>query len=243
MIKKLTITMAFVFALGLASLAGFSATTFADGNGSPAGCLNGPSVEGNEDELTFNAGSGNVVDGVCIKSGSNMFGGNQHSNVLGNGTYENGCYQVEGVGTQTVTVTRLLSGPSCQGLSHIDVIVGEAPKGEDVCLNIEGDQSEVPEGLIRDEHGNCVAPPELDVCPNIEGDQSRIPDGMVKDDQDNCVTPPSGVTLGEQVEVPTGAVKAGSGGVGNSTPLVAAGLVGSLAALGYGLLRLRGTDQ
>ncbi|MBI2007949.1 hypothetical protein HYS85_01800 [Candidatus Saccharibacteria bacterium] len=52
-----------------------------------------------------------------------------------------------------------------------------------------------------------------------------------------------GVTLGEQVEAPTGAVKAGSGGAGNSTPLVAAGLVGSLAALGYGLLRLRSTDQ
>ncbi len=53
----------------------------------------------------------------------------------------------------------------------------------------------------------------------------------------------NGVTLGEQVEAPVGAVKAGSGGVGSSSPLVAAGLVGSLAALGYGLLRLRSTDQ
>lgn len=241
MIKKLMLVTAFVFAVSLTAFAGVR-TASADGNGSPTTCLGGPSVEG-DPVATFDAGADNIVDGVCIKSGANMFGGNQHSNVLGNGTYENGCYKVEGVGTQTVTVTRLLSGPNCQGISHIDVIVSEAPEGEDVCPNIEGDQTEVPEGLIRDGQGNCVPPPELDVCPNIEGNQGRIPDGLVKDDQGNCVTPAGGVTLGEQVEAPTGAVKAGNGSSGSSTSLLAAGAVSSLAVLSYGLLRLRGTDQ
>lgn len=94
----------------------------ADGNGSPADCLGGPSVDGNADFLQYDAGSGNTVDGVCIKSGSNMFNGNKHSDVLGNGTYENGCYEVAGVDTQVVTVTRLLDGNTCQGISHIDII-------------------------------------------------------------------------------------------------------------------------
>src|SRR3989304_751312 len=69
---------------------------------------------------TVNLDVGEIATGVCIKSGRNMFDGN-HSPVLGNGIYENGCYLVEGVGTSSVVVTRLGSGNDCQGISHIDV--------------------------------------------------------------------------------------------------------------------------
>ncbi|MCZ6736709.1 MAG: hypothetical protein O7B77_01895, partial [Actinobacteria bacterium] len=47
---------------------------------------------------------------------------------LGNGLHENGCYQVSGVGTQTVTVQRVGNpGPDCQDISHVDVLVIEPP--------------------------------------------------------------------------------------------------------------------
>lgn len=99
----------------------------ADGNGSPDQCLDTAvnvvgSVIGTASLVTYDVGSGYVVDGVCIKSGEKMFNGNQHSAVLGNGTYETDCYTVSGVGTQQVTVTKIGSGPNCQDISHIDVV-------------------------------------------------------------------------------------------------------------------------
>lgn len=192
MVKKLILASAFVFAVSLASLTGVS-TVYADGNGSPDECLGTNanvlgSQEGTDDEVTVDVGAGSVVDGVCIKSGENMFDGNQHSGVLVNGTYEDDCYKVEGVGTQEVTVTRLFESSDCQGISHIDVFVSKTENGDEE-----------------------------------------------EDEED-------GVTLGEQVEAPTGAVKAGSGGSASSTALLAAGLTGSLAALGYGVSRLRKTE-
>ena len=62
----------------------------------------------------------------------------------------------------------------------------------DLCPNIEGNQTEIPGGMVKDEQGNCVTPtpPPTDVCPNIEGNQTQIPGGMVKDEQGNCVSPP-----------------------------------------------------
>jgi len=74
------------------------------------------------DVRTFTAGPGEIVDGVCIKSGD------LHTGVLGNGLHENGCYRVSGVGTRTVTVQRVGNpGPDCQGISHVDVLVSDEP--------------------------------------------------------------------------------------------------------------------
>ena len=65
------------------------------------------------------------------------------------------------------------------------------PPPTDVCPNIDGNQAEVPHGMVEDEQGNCVTPPPAptDVCPNIDGNQAEVPDGMVKDEQGNCVRP------------------------------------------------------
>ena len=41
-----------------------------------------------------------------------------------------------------------------------------APPPTDVCPNIDGNQAEVPEGMVKDEQGDCVTPPPpTDVCP------------------------------------------------------------------------------
>jgi uncharacterized repeat protein (TIGR01451 family) len=95
--------------------------------------------------------------------------------------------------------------------------VSECPQPEvpptDVCPNIEGNQTDIPDGMVKDEHGNCVTPtPPTDACPNIEGNQTHIPDGMVKDEHGNCVTPTPPTDAcpnieGNQASVPNGLVK------------------------------------
>ena len=80
---------------------------------------------------------------------------------------------------------------------HEDDYLGPCnpPPPTDVCPNIEGNQADVPTGMIKNEQGNCVTPtPPTDVCPNIEGNQADVPAGMIKNEQGNCVTPTTPTT-------------------------------------------------
>lgn len=52
----------------------------------------------------------------------------------------------------------------------------------DVCSNIAGLQTDVPEGFLQDEIGNCL----FDVCPDIEGLQLTAPVGYYLDDTGEC---------------------------------------------------------
>jgi hypothetical protein len=84
------------------------------------------SVEQSQDAVTYATSNGNVVTGVCIKAGNDMFG-DGHSESLPNGTYQDGCYTIGGVGTSLVTVKRLFEAETCKGISHIDVYFGPVP--------------------------------------------------------------------------------------------------------------------
>jgi hypothetical protein len=66
--------------------------------------------------FTFTAPAGQVVTDVCIKAGTQAD--------LPAGT---GCYVVTGIGTPTVTVTRIGSGPECKEISHVDFFTGPGP--------------------------------------------------------------------------------------------------------------------
>ncbi|MBW6441387.1 LPXTG cell wall anchor domain-containing protein [Patescibacteria group bacterium] len=74
-------------------------------------------TEGNAYYKTYDK---TIITGICIKAGNDMFG-DGHSDVLSNGIYENGCYEVKGVGTDNISVTRLKDGDSCKEVSHIDI--------------------------------------------------------------------------------------------------------------------------
>lgn len=95
----------------------------AEGVGSPSECESADAnLTGNDNLASYIAPEGNIIDGACIKSGDHMFGSNNHSGMLGNGTYEDGCYQISGVGTRVVTVERIgTPSETCQELSHVDV--------------------------------------------------------------------------------------------------------------------------
>jgi len=78
----------------------------------------------------------------------------------------------------------------------------------DVCPNIEGNQGQIPDGMIKDQQGNCVLSPPVDVCPNLNGPQPTVPEGYtLVDGQCVVIPPPVDKCLniaGNQATVPEG---------------------------------------
>ena len=166
----------------------------ADGSGSPAGCEGGPSTTG-DPVATYDAGDGNTVDGVCIKSGANMFDGNKHSSVLTDGLYEDGCFDVYGVGTQVVTVTRLGSGSNCQAISHIDLILSSCglpcyPECEQGCEENPCDVQDPPAECTPDPCDDPEPPLECDPLTEVcfEGEIIEVPESQAPEDTGDCDT-------------------------------------------------------
>jgi hypothetical protein len=66
---------------------------------------------------------------------------------------------------------------------------------KDLCKNIEGIQTKVPDGMFMNNDGICFTPTVKqetqvqDVCKNIEGNQTTAPYGMFLDNLGNCFTP------------------------------------------------------
>lgn len=116
--------------------------------------------DGDEDEMEYTAPEGQIVSGVCIKSGNNMFS-DGHSESLEDGDYEDGCYTIEGVGTNTIIVERNFESNTCQGISHLDIYTndqensGEDGGNEDEENGEENDQEEEEgNGDGDEENGN-----------------------------------------------------------------------------------------
>ena len=86
------------------------------------------------------------------------------------------------------------------------------PEPADLCLNLEGVQTEIPTGYESNIPGNCaetiIETEPMDLCPNLEENQAIIPEGYEKSIQGDCVpVPPSVVDVcpnldGVQNEVP-----------------------------------------
>ena len=89
--------------------------------------------------------------------------------------------------------------------------IEEAPV--DVCPNIDGLQTKVPEGYVKHDGECALAPPPIDLCPNISGVQNPVPAGKIVDVDGNCVdAPPTDLCPnldGVQESVPGGYIKSG----------------------------------
>ena len=79
-------------------------------------------------EITNNSGNvltspnGEPIIQVVVKAGANCF------TATSDGLIHNGCYLVSGIGTDTVTVTRVgTPSPDCQEISHLEGNLGEVP--------------------------------------------------------------------------------------------------------------------
>ena len=97
------------------------------GQDSPTECSN---ADETDESTPFTAPSGEIVTGVCIKSGNDTFaGGLKHSGLIEvDGAYGiDDCFIVSGLGTPTVTVTLDSQATGCKTVSHIDVNSEVAP--------------------------------------------------------------------------------------------------------------------
>ena len=85
-----------------------------------------PAPGGAGDLVTVTAPEGQVVEAICIKSGNDAIEGEKHSGLITADTTVDGCYIVEGLGTDEVTVTRV-DDSDCKDISHVDFGTGTAP--------------------------------------------------------------------------------------------------------------------
>jgi signal transduction histidine kinase len=79
-----------------------------------------------------------------------------------------------------------------------DINVQASVDNPDVCPNIPGHQSSIPDGMAVDANGNCYTPPPTsqDLCLNIPGFQTVVPNGYYRTMEGNCypqTTPPRDV--------------------------------------------------
>lgn len=97
----------------------------------------------------------------------------------------------------TVAISLALAGMHVFAADQTTVQVTVEPIVADVCPNIGGVQSSIPEGMLVDSGGNCYTPatppqpPEpVDLCSNLTGVQTILPDGYYRVDSGQCYLQP-----------------------------------------------------
>jgi hypothetical protein len=98
-----------------------SSTALAQGGGL-GNCLGGDATKTPDDPgdtVILTAPAGQVITTVAIKAGVPCI------EFTADGTM--GCYTVSGIGTNSVTVTRSGSGPTCKEISHVEFLTSTAP--------------------------------------------------------------------------------------------------------------------
>ena len=64
-----------------------------------------------------------------------------------------------------------------------DILGNCSPPPVDVCQNLDGLQTTIPSGYSIDMNGEC----QIDICPNLDGLQQILPDGLELDENGDCV--------------------------------------------------------
>jgi len=138
--KGFSATTIVIFSILVLVSANISQFAFSDGANSPAACLSANSNVFSNNAGTFDAGAGNLIIGVCIKTGLGGQGGPSFANGLDHSNpilfgpvtvgvdNAGGCYDVSAIPAQVVTVTDT-GLPGCMGQSHVDYIVGDLVGG------------------------------------------------------------------------------------------------------------------
>lgn len=125
------IVFVFVAVLAIICLAGYfrPVPVYAQGAGN---CLDSSNPNWIKEDsggtsVTINADPGFVINSVTVKAGSEAStGGNECITLTGS----NSCYSVSGLGTGSVTVTKVGDGPSCKDISHLEAIQEQVPTDE-----------------------------------------------------------------------------------------------------------------
>jgi len=118
--KGLSATSIVIFSVLVLVSASTSQFAFANGNDSPAECLGGtttPDSDVMHPTTTIDVGAGNIITGVCVKSGDEAIGNDKHSGLVTSNTIIDECYVVTFVSPSIVTITE---NQNCKEISHID---------------------------------------------------------------------------------------------------------------------------
>jgi hypothetical protein len=100
--------------LGLLAAYVLAGPVAAQGQGT---CIEGGTkIDNPGDSEVIEAPAGSVITQVAIKAGRDCF--------FFPPLTSNDCYSVSGLGTSTVTITRIGSGPDCKEISHIEYTIG-----------------------------------------------------------------------------------------------------------------------
>lgn len=167
----------------------------------------GADAKKEDSPFSITAPTDKVIKEVKIKAGIKCYGP-----YTSDGTYEfdrfgpNRCYQIEGIGTQTVNVKKVGIGYGyfCQDISHIEVIwedPASSPTPTPGCSHTPTPTptpsesptptptpSESPRPTPTPEESPTPTPVDEDVCANIDGIQTSVPGGLHLDASGrNCV--------------------------------------------------------
>ncbi len=107
-----------IFSILLLGSVTTSQFVFADGNDTPAdgSCEDGPTNEDGGPTM-IDVGTGNIITGICVKSGDEAIGDDKHSGLVTSNTTIDDCYVVTFVSPSIVTITE---NQNCKEISHID---------------------------------------------------------------------------------------------------------------------------
>jgi len=123
--KGLSATAIVIFSVLVLVSASTSQFAFSDGGG-PLECEVGPTDDSGNNPTIINVGT--IIVAVCIKSGNEAIGDEKHSGlIITDATIEN-CFVVDGLGTQTVTVTET-GNAGCKEISHVDFFIDDMVGG------------------------------------------------------------------------------------------------------------------
>jgi len=110
-----------IFSILLLGSVTTSQVVFADANDTPGdgSCEGGPTNDDGGPTM-IDVGAGNIITGVCVKSGNEALGAYQHSVLITEDGTIADCYVVSGIGTSKVTITEK---EGCKDISHVDYFV------------------------------------------------------------------------------------------------------------------------
>ena len=117
--KGFSATAIVIFSVVVLVSASTSQFAFATGNDSPPECEGGTTDETGGPTI-IDVGVGNIITGICVKSGDEAIGDDKHSGLVTSNTIIEDCYVVTFVSPSIVTITE---NQNCKEISHIDFFI------------------------------------------------------------------------------------------------------------------------
>lgn len=136
----------------------------------------GPKIDANaNDPFSVYIPDGKTLVAYCVKAGTDPRIVDENTDAPNDGTLP-----FEGPGWFVI------DHAAKDSVSHYQLKLVDT-EVEDVCENLPEVQTEIPDGYVLDENGDCVPEEEEDVCENLDDIQTEVPDGYVLDENGDCV--------------------------------------------------------